>query len=144
MDTSFSKNANTHNIERSDDIKSSACKKGKAFCTIYMATPWRPDTYQPMAMTERKNNATRMPLCKFGKHCTNKQCIFRHDNNTEQAVCLFFLMDQCAFGAKCRYKHPSDSIQQQCLLQHLATQKCHNAKPCKYGGACLFDCSSAV
>lgn len=119
------------------------------------SVPFRAESYQPMAFTKRtrptKKSERRMPICRYGSHCSMPRCIYEHHTDaaassssptttTKQTVCIHFLSDACDFGDACWNHHPATVGERQAILRVLARQPCTNQKPCPYGDACLFRC----
>ncbi len=84
-----------------------------------------------------------MPLCDYGAACTRRGCVYRHPQKTknphhvanephlddDRPVCMPFLADACAFGARCNHYHPPHA-------EAVALRNRYALRACEWGDAC--------
>ena len=94
----------------------------------------------PRAKGRQKKAATLKPRCTYGRACTRKGCIYRHDFDDEAGpksqVCMPFLTGACLFGRKCRNQHPAQKEVEH-LKSKYAQTRCRWGKFCETEG-CLY------
>jgi len=92
-----------------------------------------------------KKKKEAMPMCNYGRGCTNRFCIYRHptghnsDASYEQSrePCMAFLAGICAFDSKgCRKRHPSKEEAARLRTKYMRI-KCRFRDDCKTQG-CLY------
>jgi len=94
-------------------------------------------------LSSNKKKAPSMEQCFYGKGCTRKDCIYKHDKpgpgggEKSNEPCMPFLAGQCAFTAGgCRKRHPNKEETDRLVAKYKKT-KCRFGKDCKTAG-CLY------
>ena len=77
-------------------------------------------------------------VCRYDGFCSRVDCIYRHTQRQQKtkstSVCLYHISSGCAFGDRCRYQHPSGSIE-----QHRVTDtQCMAGPYCSMSG-CIYN-----
>lgn len=85
-----------------------------------------------------------MPLCRYGAHCQQPRCIYRHDEGASQRPCLAYLSGACDFGDRCWHWHPATATECEAVRRVLRRRPCTNPKPCPFGVRCLFLCEEGT
>ncbi len=47
----------------------------------------------------------KMPMCKFGSVCPDKECSFKHKRDEEKEECINYRLGFCSFGPLCEFRH---------------------------------------